>query len=701
MSTMFRKLAEIPVPFAGTISDNVVQVTYSMRDHVQKAKKTLSKTILINDTGLAGSGNMQEVSPEVALSAVSPSGQLKAVLRESGSGDDKKRFVEIWRGDRLDISTEVTDKHGAFYSDDYLSTLSFSPTESAVVYTAEANPPSKDSSLLDRFRFTPTFGEGLPTRKRPTTFIYRWRDIADKDIALSPPSISHISVSHPTTVFFGQATFISETELLATGYEYTADGRLLGIKGCFNRLVGIWRIVIPTAGVEGLDAPCSGTKLTPSDRSCRSLRRLVPDPQSQSDDVFWLSTTTGGAHAGCSILHRYNSRTGEEPRVVLDSVWEAKDGAFAGLYLDGLCQRPFLKMQGKTYMACHSMKKSRLTVFLIDVDGASVFELTPGELDSWNILGTDGVSKVLCVRSSPAEPYGIVVLQLNAQNPSSLPTQHLIDHAVLPDDVERALKTLDVSIMPIPGRYPTETVVYKSRDAGATPPLITVPHGGPHYTPTTAFSAATIALALEGYTLSLPNYTGSLGFGEQYVQALRGNCGSLDVEDCIASVRHLVDLGIAKFGKGQQFVSGGSHGGFLAAHLIGQYPDVFSAAVLRNPVISCGELAISDIPDWAFSELGLPFAPDSLVTPEIYEHLYRASPIAHVDNVSAKVLLLIGGSDMRVPPPQAIRYYHALKGRSKEVEMLWFEKEGHPLEGVEATEVGWEVARDWFKSVQA
>lgn len=88
-----------------------------MRDHVQKAKKTLSKTIFINDAGLVGSGNMQEVSPEVALSAVSPSGQFKALLRESGNGDDKKRFVEIWRGDLLEISTEVTDKHGAFYSD--------------------------------------------------------------------------------------------------------------------------------------------------------------------------------------------------------------------------------------------------------------------------------------------------------------------------------------------------------------------------------------------------------------------------------------------------------------------------------------------------------------------------------------------------------------------------------------------------------
>jgi acylaminoacyl-peptidase len=67
-------------------------------------------------------------------------------------------------------------------------------------------------------------------------------------------------------------------------------------------------------------------------------------------------------------------------------------------------------------------------------------------------------------------------------------------------------------------------------------------------------------------TISLPNYTGSLGYGDEFVQRLIGNCGKLDVEDCYESIRHLIKSGIAEEGPGKQFLTGGSHGGFLIAH---------------------------------------------------------------------------------------------------------------------------------------
>lgn len=83
----------------------------------------------------------------------------------------------------------------------------------------------------------------------------------------------------------------------------------------------------------------------------------------------------------------------------------------------------------------------------------------------------------------------------------------------------------------------------------------------------------------------------------------------------------------------------------------------------------------------------------------------------HVDSIKIPVLLLVGSADRRVAPSQSVNFYHALKARyasvgasggqvvqggNRRVEMLIFEGEGHPLDGVEAAKVSFEVTKKWF-----
>lgn len=87
--------------------------------------------------------------------------------------------------------------------------------------------------------------------------------------------------------------------------------------------------------------------------------------------------------------------------------------------------------------------------------------------------------------------------------------------------------------------------------------------------------------------------------GQQFAQSLVGRCGSLDVFDCHATATYMLSDPKRRLDAAQLFVDGGSHGGFLALHLLGQYPSAYRAAVCRNPVTAAQVMeGTNDIPDW-------------------------------------------------------------------------------------------------------
>jgi hypothetical protein len=222
------------------------------------------------------------------------------------------------------------------------------------------------------------------------------------------------SPTAPVPVFLAQAIFASESTVIAVGYEHSADGRLLGIKYCFNRPWGIWELQLPEdkSALPGSDKPgmvlsCPSKRLTSPERSCRSPRLF-------RNTLFWLSNPVGGAHASCTSLHSLDL-TSREEKLLVDSIWEPTGpDAFPGLYPDVLLPaQPFLTLPSGIFVVTQSIWRSRTTVLLISTQTGAVRDLTPhlnnDQIWSWGVLCTDGECRILCTRSELRIPQQIVL----------------------------------------------------------------------------------------------------------------------------------------------------------------------------------------------------------------------------------------------------------------------------------------------------
>ena len=67
------------------------------------------------------------------------------------------------------------------------------------------------------------------------------------------------------------------------------------------------------------------------------------------------------------------------------------------------------------------------------------------------------------------------------------------------------------------------------------------------------------------------NYRGSTGMGSATVEYLTGKVGNVDVKDCITATKEAIKR-YSWLDSKRICLCGGSHGGFLVAHLSGQAP---------------------------------------------------------------------------------------------------------------------------------
>ena len=212
--------------------------------------------------------------------------------------------------------------------------------------------------------------------------------------------------------------------------------------------------------------------------------------------------------------------------------------------------------------------------------------------------------------------------------------------------------------------------------AGERPPLIVQSHGGPTSMASPAFDLATQFWTSRGFGVVDVNYSGSTGFGRAYRNRLRGQWGVADVDDCVATVSHLIMDGAVD--PARVVITGGSAGGYTTLQAL-VTSQIFSAGVSRYGIGDL-ELLVRDTHKFESRYL------DSLVGPYPADRdLYLArSPIHHVGALRTPMLLLQGLDDRVVPPNQAEKMAAAVRDHGLPVALVMFEGEGHGFRGVVA-----------------
>ncbi len=208
---------------------------------------------------------------------------------------------------------------------------------------------------------------------------------------------------------------------------------------------------------------------------------------------------------------------------------------------------------------------------------------------------------------------------------------------------------------------------------GELPPLVVYSHGGPTSNADNSLDLEIQLLTTRGIAVVDVDYGGSTGYGREFRQALEGEWGVVDVDDCVAAARYLVDRG--EVDPDRLAIEGGSAGGFTTLAALA-FRDVFAAGI---SLFGVGDLESLARDTHKFESRYL----DRLVGPyPAAAATYRErSPVHHLDEISCPVLVLQGLEDRVVPPSQAEAVVAALAANGVPHAYLAFDGEGHGFRG--------------------
>jgi dipeptidyl aminopeptidase/acylaminoacyl peptidase len=209
---------------------------------------------------------------------------------------------------------------------------------------------------------------------------------------------------------------------------------------------------------------------------------------------------------------------------------------------------------------------------------------------------------------------------------------------------------------------------------GVRYPLVVQTHGGPQRSDRFEFgdwTSYTQVLAGKGYAILRPNYRGSTGYGNAFLRDMVGHYFNQSHLDVMAGVDHVIAMGVAD--PDRLVAMGWSGGGHMTNKLItftGRFKAASSGAGAANWI---SMYAQSDTREYRTPWFGgTPWQ----ANPPI-EQYWNDSPLKYVANVKTPTLFFSSEGDQRVPLPQSVEMYRALKSNGVATHLYVAPRETH------------------------
>lgn len=205
-------------------------------------------------------------------------------------------------------------------------------------------------------------------------------------------------------------------------------------------------------------------------------------------------------------------------------------------------------------------------------------------------------------------------------------------------------------------------------------PVIMLPHGGPRSHDEEQFDWWAQSLASKGYAVFQPNFRGSTGRGQAFVEAGYGEWGRKMQTDISDGLSHLAKQGVVD--SKRACIVGASYGGYAALAGVALQKDIYRCAVSVN--------GVSDLPMMVANERRE--SSNNQIIMEDLKHmvgtgreLKNVSPRRFAENIEVPLLLIHGKDDTVVPFKQSKVMANALKDAGKRHEIVTLKGEDHWL----------------------